>query len=61
MEQRLLKRAPGSDPMMVQGRKAEQQREKTNDRLDRLVRLAEQGGQLPWTSANLTGGGALPW
>ena len=55
MEQRLLKRAPGSDPMMVQGRKAEQQR---GEQLTVLEQIHSDLGKLfptPTVSAN------LPW
>ena len=62
MEQRFLQRAPGTDPMLVEAKKADGRRQKQVSLLEKLVAATEKpAATLPWAPANLTGAGGLPW
>ena len=61
MEERFLRRAPGTDPILVETKKATTQREKQATLLERIAEAAEAPIQLPWAPADLTGAGGLPW
>jgi len=61
LEQRFLKFAPGTDPVLVEAKKASTQRAKQLQVQEQIRDVLADRSTLPWADANLAGGGALPW